>query len=595
MLSRERRGWELRKLLRAVCAALVLTMCLAPVVAHAAAFRMTLADGTEIVGTIRAFEDGIYTIATSAGERHATVAEIGSMEPISFASLDPSSGPQERDAAPVPEFTFMAANSRLVVGSLVSFEDGVYEVRTRAGTVGLPVSQVQWIELAWMEHPPTALPSGRPLAPGSVRIAGADAMAALYMPAIIDAYSGGGGGRDPLWSRSSQARMRTFSATVQGRQGKFVAEVRSTDITQALQALGNGQVDIALMSRRMVPEEARYLAERGRGNMLSPQQEFELTSSAVAVIVHPSNPVKALRPEQVAAIFSGRVRNWSEVGGSGRRIQVRAPPEGAGVLDIFRREILGDVEVLPTAERVISDAEMAESVSVDTAAIGLVEYGSIGNAAALALIDTCDRPIALTNFNIQTREYPLSTTLYLYTSSKPPPTAREFLDFATSMSGQLALQQGRLPSALPIVRPIDEPLLRTPAAQQWSTSARTVAAHVENFIASASRASVAIRFDTGNLQVDAYGEREVNRLADLMKGISPAPRLILLGFSDMEGDFPTSVRLSERRARLVGQKLKKLGIEAERAFGLGPLRPVACDGTPAGRARNRRVEAWLQK
>lgn len=583
----------MRKLLRA-CAALVLAVCLAPIGAHAAAFRMTLADGTEIVGTIRAFEDGIYMIATSAGERHATVAEIGSIEPIAFATLDPSSGPQEREAAPVPEFTFMAANSRLVIGSLVSFEDGVYEVRTRAGIVGLPVSEVQWIELAWMEGPQIAPPSGRPMAPGSVRIAGADAMAALYVPAIIEAYSGGGGGRNPLWSRSARAQMRTFSATVQGKE-KFVAEVRSTDAAKAVQALANGQADIALMSRRMVPEEVRYLAERARGNMLSPQQEFELTSSAVAVVVHPSNPVKALRPEQVAAIFSGRVRNWSEVGGSGRRIQVHAPPEGAGVLEIFRREVLGDVEVLPTAERVGSDAEVAESVSVDTAAIGLVEYASIGNAAALALIDTCDRPIALTNFNIQTREYPLSTTLYLYASSKPPPAARAFLDFATSMSGQQALQQGKLPSALPIVRPIDEPLLRTPAVQQWSASARNVATHVEKFIASASRASVAIRFDTGSLQVGADGEREINRLADLMKGISPAPRLILLGFSDMEGDFPTSVRLSERRARLVDQKLKKLGIEAERAFGLGPLRPVACDGTPAGRARNRRVEAWLQK
>lgn len=594
MLSRERRGRELTRLLRVVCAALVLTMCLAPIVAHAAAFRMTLADGTEIVGTIRAFEDGIYTIATSGGERRATVVEMGSIEPISFASLDPASGSQGREAAPVPEFTFMDANSRLVVGSLLSFEDGVYEVRTRAGTVGLPVSQVQWIELAWMEHPQTAPPPGRPMAPGSVRLAGAGAMAALYVPAIIDAYSGGGGGRDPLWSRSSQAQMRTFSATVQG-QGKFVAEVRSTDPAKAVQALANGQADIALMSRRMAPEEVKYLAERGRGNMLSPQQEFGLTNSAVAVVVHPSNPVKALRPEQVAAIFSGRVRNWSEVGGSGRRIQVHAPPEGAGVLDIFRREVLGAVEVLPAAERVSSNAELAESVSLDTAAIGLVEYASIGNAAALALIDTCDRPIAVTNFNIQTREYPLSTTLYLYASSKPPPAARALLDFATSMSGQQALQQARLPNTLPIVRPIDEPLLRTPAVQQWPASASTVATHVENFIASASRASVAIRFDTGGLQVDADGEREVNRLADLIKGISPAPRIVLLGFSDMEGDFPTSVRLSERRARLVAQKLKKLGIEAERAFGLGPLRPVACDGTPAGRARNRRVEAWLQR
>ena len=57
---------------------------------------------------------------------------------------------------------------------------------------------------------------------------------------------------------------------------------------------------------------------------------------------------------------------------------------------------------------------------------------------------------------------------------------------------------------------------------------------------------------------------------------------MLLGFSDLEGDLASTVRLSERRARLVEQRLKKLGVGAEQAFGLGPLRPVACDGTPAG-------------
>ncbi|NJM36341.1 MAG: hypothetical protein HC850_18460 [Rhodomicrobium sp.] len=376
----------MNKMLRAVCGALVLALFLTPPAAHAAAFRMTLADGTEIVGTIRAFEDGIYTLATSAGERRATVAEVASIEPIMFGAFNPSAGSQEPEAVPAPEFTFMARNSRLVIGALVSFEDGMYEVRTRAGIVNLAASDVQWIELAWTERPQVATPTGAPLTPGLVRMAGADAMAALYMPAIIDAYSGAGGGRDPLWSSGSQARLRTFSAVTQSR-GRFVVEVRSTDSANAVQALASRQADIVMLSRRMLPEEAEELADRGLGNMRSLSQEFELAPSAVAIVVHPSNPVRALRPDQVAAIFSGRIRNWSEVGGSGQRIQVFAPSEGSAILDIFRRGVLKEEALLLTTERLGSDAEMSENVSVDTAAIGLLEYASVGKCRpALALI-----------------------------------------------------------------------------------------------------------------------------------------------------------------------------------------------------------------
>lgn len=579
-------------MLRAVCGALALALFLTPPAAHAAAFRMTLADGTEIVGTIRAFEDGIYTLATSAGERRATVAEVASIEPIMFGAFNPSAGSQEPEAVPAPEFTFMARNSRLVIGALVSFEDGMYEVRTRAGIVSVAASDVQWIELAWTERSQVAAPTGTTLTPGSVRMAGADAMAALYIPAVIDAYSAEGGGRDPLWSRGPQAQSRTFSASAQSR-GRFVAEVRSTGAANAVQALASRQADIAMLSRRMLPSEADELADRGLGNMLSLAQEFELAPSGVAIVVHPSNPIKALRPDQVAGIFSGRIRNWSEVGGSGRRIRVFAPSEGSGALDIFRREVLKEGALLPTAERLGSDAEMSENVSVDTAAIGLLEYASVGNAAALALIDTCDRAVAPTAFNIQTREYLLSTTLYLYTSNKPAPATRAFLDFATSLSGRQALRQNKLPSELPIVRPMDEPLLANSAAQEVAST--RIAAQIEKFVANASRASIAIRFAADSTQIGPDAEREINRLADLTRSISPAPRLVLLGFSDLEGDLASTVRLSERRARLVEQRLKRLGVGAEQAFGLGPLRPVACDGTPAGRARNRRVEAWLLK
>jgi phosphate transport system substrate-binding protein len=284
---------------------------------------------------------------------------------------------------------------------------------TRAGIVAVPVANVRRMDLSWVERQPVAVPLGKPLAPGSVRIAGADAVATLYLPAILDAYSRAGGGRDPLWSRGSQSSMRTFS-TATANRGRFVAEVRSTHSLDAVQALAGRQADIALMSRRMLPDEVRALSRRGLGNMYAPQQEHELAASAIAVVVHRSNTVKVLSQEQIADIFSGKVRNWSDVGGSHRRIQVFAPEDGSGILDVFRSEVLGGRNVLGTATRLHTDAEISDTVSIDAAAIGLVDYSAVGNAAALALVDSCGRPVAPTAFSIQMREYPLLTSHYLY-------------------------------------------------------------------------------------------------------------------------------------------------------------------------------------
>jgi len=552
----------------------------------AATFRITLKDGTEIVGTIRDFDEGIYTIATARAERRAAVTELETIEPILVTNA--TARPDGQSLPALPEFTIATTGERTVVGRILSFDEGSYDVMTRAGIVSVPVSTVRGMRLAWVERQPVAVRPGKPLIPGTVRLAGADAATVLYVPAILDAYSGAGGGRDPLWTRGPQSFMRTFSAT--GANGKFIGQLRTSNATSAIKALAERQADVAVMGRRMLPAEAEFLGSRGLGPMLSPRQEIELAPSAIAVIVHPSNPVKRLRRDQIAAIFSGKIRNWSEVGGSSRRIQVFVPDKDSGLRDAFQAEVLDGQPLQGTAERVASDAEMSDTVSIDAAAVGIVDYASIGNAVAVAVEDSCGRPVAPTEFNIQAREYALGTQLYLYVPGKVSPAARALVAFATSESGQQALKHAGLPNALPMLSSAEEPPLPAPQASRWPTGGGTVSKEIDHFVTNASRVSVAIRFGNG-LKLAADANEEIERLAGYIKGLERAPRLILLGFSDMEGNLPNAVRLSERRARLIERRLKARGIEVEKAFGLGPLRPIACDG-PA-RARNRRVEAWL--
>jgi outer membrane protein OmpA-like peptidoglycan-associated protein len=69
-------------------------------------------------------------------------------------------------------------------------------------------------------------------------------------------------------------------------------------------------------------------------------------------------------------------------------------------------------------------------------------------------------------------------------------------------------------------------------------------------------------------------------------------RIVLAGFSDSLGSPELNRALSLSRAQAVAARLKGLPIAG--VVGLGPQFPVACEGSAEGRARNRRVEIWLE-
>ena len=67
------------------------------------------------------------------------------------------------------------------------------------------------------------------------------------------------------------------------------------------------------------------------------------------------------------------------------------------------------------------------------------------------------------------------------------------------------------------------------------------------------------------------------------------------GHTDSTGSESYNQNLSERRAMAVGQYLQAQAVSGQRliTLGMGELRPVANNGTSAGRQANRRVEITM--
>lgn len=107
---------------------------------------------------------------------------------------------------------------------------------------------------------------------------------------------------------------------------------------------------------------------------------------------------------------------------------------------------------------------------------------------------------------------------------------------------------------------------------------------------------IEVQFPTNSAAIDDSYDAQIQQVASFMSE-NPETIVEIAGHTDSAGNDDYNQALSQRRAEAVARRLtENLGVEAERvsAVGYGEAEPVADNGTAAGRAQNRRVEARIQ-
>ena len=91
-----------------------------------------------------------------------------------------------------------------------------------------------------------------------------------------------------------------------------------------IKAVQEGRCDIGLSSRSLKDDEKA-----------SGLTETVMAYDGIAIIVHPDNPVSDLTLQQIADIYTGKITNWKDVGGSDGEIVLVGREAGSGTRDGF--------------------------------------------------------------------------------------------------------------------------------------------------------------------------------------------------------------------------------------------------------------------
>lgn len=204
-------------------------------------------------------------------------------------------------------------------------------------------------------------------------------------------------------------------------------------------ALINGTVDLANASRKIKDEEIAEAQSKGVNPL-----EHIIARDAIAVIVNMENPVSELTLQQIADIYSGKITNWSEVGGEDRPIVKLSRETNSGTHVYFLETVLrlGDSEnktlfstdtlLLPSSEGIISE------VRSNPNAIGYDGLGYVpDDLKMIAIAEEAGGVYVLPAVaTVNDKTYPIARDLYMYTDGEPVGVVKEYLDWILSPEAQ---------------------------------------------------------------------------------------------------------------------------------------------------------------
>lgn len=210
-------------------------------------------------------------------------------------------------------------------------------------------------------------------------------------------------------------------------------QITEEDSGSAIDAVRSGRADIGLISRAVTDEEK---------SLVDDIEVFAM--DGIAVIANKNCNIENLTVSQAKKIFSGRIINWSDVGGENTKINVYSREESSGTRNEFLN-LLGLNSIFDTTrEKKLTDRatvynsseEVKKAVAGDKSGIGYISMTALDKTVKDIAVDD----VKINAQNVGDENYKLVRNFSFVIAKDESEAADDFIDWVLSAKGQQAVE-----------------------------------------------------------------------------------------------------------------------------------------------------------
>ncbi len=353
----------------------------------------------------------------------------------------------------------------------------------------------------------------------------------------------------------------------------------------AFAALAEGSTELAFTTRRATERERDALG-------LVEDNGLRLAPVLFAAVVDLGNDISMLSLSALRDIYTGRISNWSELGGPDLGIEVATYPDGSALRSSLEELLFsGEPGNANPQHRVVETSEEAVAfVQDNSAAIAIVPHAMHEGLRTVETTNRCGIPVSASFSGPN----PLAHQVFLYArQSSEDSVLPEF-------TGSL-FDQHDLTAQPDAIAPRSMAPLEIWATEQSEIGSGQQASAYREFLAAQvgyERLPITFHFEQNSLDVDAAAREHLGELLEYLDTLPRGTSVRLVGFTDSYGSFGVNRGMSLLRAMAVLDAVAdassaSLDMSAFSAVGFGEIAPIHCNDTIEGRDANRRVEVWV--
>jgi phosphate transport system substrate-binding protein len=194
--------------------------------------------------------------------------------------------------------------------------------------------------------------------------------------------------------------------------------------TAGIEAVMSRTANIGMCSRPLMGKEKNLYA-------------VAIAKDAIAIILHPQNPIHDLSLDQIREVFSGKIRNWKELGGPHHPIVLVTREEGSGTREAFQKFVMGKEDINLAALVQDSNGAVRQVVASNHNTIGYISLGLVNDQVKALKISGVEPNLT----NIENGKYTLIRPFLFVFNGQPEGEAKSFLEFVLYPTSQKLLSK----------------------------------------------------------------------------------------------------------------------------------------------------------